>query len=177
MLSNRPRRFDWVPFTFPDRLMNSHPPRNIPRRAQFADTPDVPEDILLREVIPCFYRKPYWNSCWKISRYLCPMEQFSAPPPLPPPPPLDSPTNGGAPFVWETILRSAPDHDRRCDAEFTLDDLDEQRIGPPQPTQEFARPGRRRPPLASDNPSELAPKKEKIVSTWCGESDAVDYDT
>jgi DNA-binding CsgD family transcriptional regulator len=73
-------------------------------------------------------------------------------------------------------LRSAPDDDRRFDAEFTLGDLDEQSIDP-QLTQEFVRSGRRQSPLASDNPniSQLTPEEEKIVSTWCEESHTADY--
>jgi hypothetical protein len=46
---------------------------------------------------------------------------------------LDFPTDGGAPFDWETILPSAPDDDLRFDTEFTLDDLDKQRIDHPNP--------------------------------------------
>jgi hypothetical protein len=61
------------------------------------------------------------------------MEQFSAASSLSPPPPLDSPTDDVRPFDWETILRSAPDDDGGFHAEFTLDDLDEQRIDPPNP--------------------------------------------
>jgi hypothetical protein len=47
----------------------------------------------------------------------------------------------------------------------------------PQPTQEFTRSGRRQPPHASDNLNlnQLTPKEEKIVSTWCQKSHAVDY--
>jgi hypothetical protein len=91
---------------------------------------------------------------------------------------LYSPTDGRALFDWETILRSAPDDDGALMPSLpSMISTNNESI--PQPTRELARSGRRQRPLASNNLNlnQLTPEEEKMVSTWCEESHAVDSHT